>query len=53
MSRPLFNECPCGAAISLPMEHPKRNEIAGRWDDEHEPHRVAAAERLLEDHTGD
>ena len=53
MSRPLFNECPCGAAISIPLAHPKLNEIAGRFEDEHRAHRIEAAKRLLEDHTGD
>lgn len=53
MTRPLFNECPCGAAISLPMNHPHRDELAGRFEDQHRAHRIEAAKRLLEDRTED
>jgi hypothetical protein len=51
-SRPLFNECPCGAAISIPLAHPQCSELAGRFDDEHRPHRIEAARALLGDKTG-
>lgn len=49
--RPLFNECPCGAAISLPMNHPQRDELAGRFEDKHRPHRIAAAQKVLDERT--
>lgn len=45
MSRPLFNECPCGAAISIPLAHPQCSELAGRFDDEHGAHRQAVIRR--------
>lgn len=53
MTRPLFNECPCGAAMSIPMGHPHRDEIAGRWSDEHRQHRAEAAKRLLDEKSED
>ncbi len=53
MNRPLFNECPCGAAISLPMGHPHRDELAGRFEDKHRPHRIAAAQKALDEKTED
>lgn len=51
MARPLFNECPCGAAISLPMYHPHRDELAGRFEDKHRAHRIAAARKALDEKT--
>ena len=52
-SRPLFNECPCGAAISIPLNHPQRDELAGRFEDQHRSHRIDAAQRMLAERTED